>query len=110
ACTRKARKSGPRRRPWLWARTRTRSGASDTRRPASCCRTGPTPCTRCTRRWRRTSSCWEPRPLRTDCRTASATPSSASSRGTSKCGYSQGISKVGPRAARPHTERGAGWA
>lgn len=33
------------------------------------------------------------------------TPSSVSSRGTSKCGYSQGISKVGPRAATAGTER-----
>lgn len=50
-------------------------------------------------------SCWESRPLRTDSRTASATRSSVSSRGVSKCGYSQGISKVGPRAATPSAER-----
>lgn len=51
-------------------------------------------------------SCWEPQPSRTDSRTASATPSSVSSRGTSKCGYSQGISKVGPPGRR---EKGDGW-
>lgn len=31
------------------------SGTSATRRPASCCRTGPMPCTSCMRRWSRTS-------------------------------------------------------
>lgn len=38
-----------------WMRTCTRTGTSGTRRPASCFRTGPTPCTSCTRRWSRTS-------------------------------------------------------
>lgn len=38
-----------------WTKTCTKSGASGTRKPASCCRTVPMPCTRCTRRWSRTS-------------------------------------------------------
>ena len=43
------------------------------------------------------SSCWESQPLKTSSRTASLKPSSVSSKGTSKCGYSRGTSKVGPR-------------
>ena len=43
-----------------WMRRCMRSGGSGTRRPASCCRTVPRPCTRCTRRWSRAFRWVEP--------------------------------------------------
>lgn len=131
-----------------WVRLCTRSGAGGTGRPASSFRTGPAPCTKCMRRWSRTSrwactgaegapgprsqpcgarglpslpgelgpaqsvshppptlSCWEPQPLKTGSRMAFLKPSRVSNKETSKCGYSQEISKVGPREAIPSRER-----
>lgn len=51
------------------------------------------------------SSCWESQPLKTSSRTVSLKPSSVSSEGTSKCGYSRGTSKVGPRLVSGGWER-----
>lgn len=43
--------------------------------------------------------------MRTSSRMASLKPSSVSREETSKCGYSQGTNKVGPRAASPSREK-----
>lgn len=62
----------------------------------------PSPCSVCS--LPPPPSCWEPQPSRTSSRTGSLKPSSVSSKETSKCGYSQGTSKVGP-GQRPQQGR-----
>lgn len=51
------------------------------------------------------SSCWESQPLKTGFRMVFLKLSSVSRKGTSKYGYSQGTSKVGPRVAIDVGER-----